>query len=404
MKRILPLAISIFMLLSCVESEEPNSATSDKFKVKAINYIADNEVMYVILHDSIGTALGFHQIHNGETVEFDVDKSKDYFVSTYTIREGEYGLQEYMSTFTNRDLTFDMILEIGESTAPVQTGTFKVRANDNDEPIGVFVTAKDWISDFSVSTNLYDENAKLFSGVNRYMVIANQGTERRFSYIDNPQKDKTYTLQYDQMQAFDIILEVPNLDYYYFNYNIKSLEERNGKIYPNFIFGNYGYYNSQKEKFQLLYTSEIKKYSTNITINKASYPNVSFIYSKIGSPPSQISFLDLKEIKIAKNSISDFQFESTVEDAEYYSVGFQSSKSVSNGLPSSRSFSWSINGLATSFSLTVPEELVTAHPFFLSDFSHLFLSNAGISKKLIETKSSGEIEIENFTILQFFDN
>lgn len=403
MKRILPLFICLLSLLSCVDNENPDSPSTDKFKVKSVNYIEENEIMYVILHDSIGTALDYSTIHNGETVEFLVDKSKNYFVSIYTIRKGEYGHQEYMSTFTNRDLTFDMILEWSASTTPPQNGTFKVFVTD-DQPVGAYVTAEGWMSDLSVYTNLYDENAKLFSGVKQYLAVASRGSERRYSYIDNPQKDKTYTLKFDQMKEFDIILEVPKADYLFFNYKIQSMEKRNGLNFPNYILSNLSFYNAKEEHYKLGYISEIKTYATNIIAYKASNQNLIYHYSKFGSPPDKITLLDIEDIKIAKNAISDFQFETTVENAEYYSAGFQSTKNIFNGLPTSRSFSWSINGPATSFSITLPEELMAAHPFFLSDFSHLYLSSAGVTKKLGESNSSGMTESETTSINQRYGN
>ena len=401
MKKILPFVISLISIFACVEDERPNPASSDKFKVKVIDYLADNETMYVILHDSIGTAIDFYPIHNGETVEFDVDKSKDYFVSTYTIREGEYGHQEYMSTFTNRDLTFDMVLEWTESTTPAQIGTFKVKVT-GDEPLGAYVTAEGWMSDFSVYTNLYDENAKLFSGVNRYMAIASHGSERRFSFINNPQKDKTYYLDYNQMKVFDLVLEVPKEDFLFFSYKILSLDKRDGLNFPNYILGERGFYNAQEDYYKLEYSSDFKTYATSITAYKATNQNLYYYYSKIGSPPDKIIFMNIEEVKIAKNTISDFQFETTVEDAWHYSVGFQSSKSVTNGLPTSRSFIWSINGPASSFSITLPEELKEAHPYFLSDLSHLYLGSAGITKKINQSNSESMTEDESISVNQRF--
>ncbi|MDR7129237.1 hypothetical protein J2X69_001572 [Algoriphagus sp. 4150] len=403
MKRILPLVICLLSLLSCVDNENPDSPSSEKFKVTSVDYIGENESMYIILHDSIGRAIGYSAIQNGETIEFLVDKSKKYFVSTYTIRKGEYGHQEYMSTFTNRDLTFDMILERSTSPTPPQTGTFKVNVTD-DESVGAYVTAEGWMSDLSPYTNLYDENAKLFSGVTRYMVVASGASGRRYSYIDSPQKDKTYTLKYKQMKAFDIILEVPKADYLFFNYKIQSMEKRNGLNFPNYILANKGFYDTKEENYKLGYISEIDTYITHITAYKAANQNLFYYYSKIGSPPDKITFLDIEEIKIAKNTISDFQFETTVEDAWYYSVGFQSTKSVINGLPSSRSFNWSINGPASSFSITLPEELKADHPYFLSDFSHLYLSGVGITKKLSESNSAGVTEDESISVNQRYQN
>ncbi len=386
-----------------MEDEKPDSQTPDKFKVTSVDYIQENQIMYVILHDSIGTALEYSAINNGETVEFLVDKSKKYFVSIYTILKGEYGHQEYMSTFTDQDLTFGMVLQKDSSTTPPQTGTFKVIVTD-DEPVGAYVTAEGWMSDYSPYTNLYDENAKLFSGVTRYMVVASGASGRRYSYIDNPQKDKTYTLKYTQMKAFDFIFEVPKSDYLFFSYEIRSMEKRNGLNFSNYILGNMGFYNERDGTYKLGYVSDIKNYWTLVTANKASNEKVSYTYSKTGNPPSQITFLDIEEIKIAKNSISDFQFETTVEDAEYYSVGFLSTKHVFDGRPTSTSFSWSINGPATTFSMTLPQDLIEAHPLTLSDFSHLYLSSAGITKKSSESNTEGVAESETTSINQRFDN
>ncbi|SFT98560.1 hypothetical protein SAMN04489724_3174 [Algoriphagus locisalis] len=403
MKRILPVVICVLSFLSCVEDENPDSPSSDKFKVQSVDYIDENQKMYIIQHDSIGKAIAYSAIQNGETVEFLVDKDRKYFISIYTITKGEYGHQEHMSTFSNQDLTFGMVLKKDSSKAPVQTGTFKVKVTD-DEQVGAYVTAEGWMSDFSVYTNLYDENAKLFSGVKHYMAIASRDSERRYSYIDNPQKDKTYNLDYKQMKAFDIILEVPKEDFLFFGYRILSLDKRDGRNFPNYILGDRGFYNAQEDHYKLEYIGDLKTYATSITAYKAANQNLFYYYSKIGSPPDKITFLDIDDVKIAKNTISDFQFETTVEDAWHYSVGFQSSKSVTNGLPTSRSFIWSINGPASSFSITLPEELKEAHPHFLSDLSHLYLGGAGITKKINQSNSEGMTEDESISVYQLYNN
>ncbi len=402
MRKSLLLIACLPFLFSCVEDENPSSQSSDIFKVTSVNFIAENETYFAIIHDSTGLALDYGQLFNGKSVEFVVDKSKKHHVSTFMIREEQYGHKEYMSTFTNQDLTFDMVLEYSPSTTGSPIGTFEVIVTD-DEPVGAYVTAQGNMSEYSVYTNTFNQSSNLFAEENRYLVVANGSGNRRYLYLDNPKKDNSYTIEYSKMKEFETVFEIPKSDYSQFGYNIISMENRNGQYYSKYILATGSQYNNKIGSYKLEYIDAISTYSTIIQGRKASNPKTTFVYSKFGSPVTNMILLDVDEIIITKDKISDFQFGTKVDGA-LYSAGFLSSKNISDGQPTSPFFSWSINGTDSEFSLTIPEGLKASYPFFLSDLSHLYLSNTAIRKTLKESNVLGVRENETTIVSQWHND
>lgn len=86
--RKLLLFLFIPFLFSCIDEDQPGSTVKETFRVTASSdYFGIYDVAYIILHEVDGTPIGFKQIHDGETIEFEIDKSKKYHFSEYKSRE-----------------------------------------------------------------------------------------------------------------------------------------------------------------------------------------------------------------------------------------------------------------------------------------------------------------------------
>lgn len=399
MRKTLQFFACLPLLFSCVDGDKPDFDTQNTYRVSSTDYIGENEIMYVIIHDATGTVLDYSQIHNGETVKFQVDKSKKHHQSVYTIRDNENRHDEFISTKIDQDFSEDLVLKKSNQNSPTQIGTFNVNVND-DNPIGYFVTGNGSASQYSSNAN--NHIMKLFSGKNNPMVIASQKGMKRYAYLDNPQKDDIYTLEYDEMRGFEKILKLPKSDFSDFNYQIKSLEEHNGVFYPNYVLADFGYYYNQEENYELGYVDNIKTYSTLVPGKKATYPKTRFIYSKIGSSPNEITLLNIDEIKVEKRSISDFRLDTMVENAEY-NIVFHSKKTQQFDIKKPTSFSWSVYSNDPNFSISLPDELISRHPMMLPEFSQLYLGSVIITKFLSGSSTSGLNEYESTAVQQSFN-
>ncbi|SFB55255.1 hypothetical protein [Algoriphagus aquimarinus] len=404
--RKLLLLLCMPFLFSCVEDDKPDSVVKETFSVTAAsNYFGKYDEAYIILHDLDGKPLEFKQIHDGETIEFQVDKSKKYHVTEYKTDDSSGKHNSFLYTHLNQELTENLILSTNSSGvveyAPNPVGEFEVNVK-NSEPIYSLISAKGYASTYNESAQSVNNTMKYFSGVDRYLVVAaNKSGHNRYQFIDSPELDKTYSLNYETMTEFEHVLKLSTSDYASLAYMITSVNPESAKNSPEFIIKPDFWDFNSTDFYEIGFISDIDNYITFIGGKKNPNSKTQFSYRKLGTAPSEIHVLDIDEILVPKSKISDFEVETVVAEVTYTSF-FTSPLSYLNGTDFQFLLWTVISGNTTKFALELPEELKAANKL-ITNLDELRLSSVSISKSMYEKKSVDDQLYELAEVSQTFE-
>lgn len=385
--RKLPLLLFIPFLFSCIDEDKPEAEAIESFLVTAsADYFGTYNEAYIILHDTDGTPVDFKPIQDGETIEFQVDKSKKYHVSEYKIQDDSGKKFAFINTKLSQDLQNDFTLTNSTSTsglAPTSIGDFQAKITSEEELV-VLLSAKGYFSEYVEPATSVSPSMKVFSNQNRYLAVATtESGHTRYQFINNPEVDNTYELSFNNMENFDHVIKMPVSDFSYFSYNIISQENTEGILKPNFQLANNQWNSTPNEFYELGYLDEFKDYYTVVSGHKDVSAKASFLYQKTGTAPSTIELLNIDEIVISKAKITDFEFGTLVENANY-NAKFNSPLSGASAF-----FEWNVSGVSTKFSLELPEELKNQN-VAIANLSDLVLTRSSITKFLEKSESSEE--------------
>lgn len=404
--RKLLLLLCMPFLFSCVEDDKPDSVVKETFSVTAAsNYFGKYDKAYIILHDLDGKPLEFKQISDGETIEFQVDKSKKYHVTEYKTDDSSGKHNSFITSWLSKDPTEDMTLGSNPSEvveyAPNLIGNFQVNVS-NSESIVSLISARGYASTFNEYANSVSPKMKLFSDVDQYLaVVTTKSGHSRYQFIDNPELDKTYNLVYGDMLEFEKIVKLPASDYASLSYSITSINPESAKDSPGFIIKPDSWNISPDEFYELGYIGGVDNYLTSVVGKKNSTSNTRFAYSKHGIAPSKIELIDIDDIQISKSKITDFEISTVVPDVTY-TASFTSPLSYLNGA-AFQFLQWTVvSGNSTKFALELPEELKSANNL-ITKLDELRLTNVSISKDLQE-KSDVNMSYEVTSVSQTYDH
>jgi hypothetical protein len=403
--RKLLLLLFIPFLFSCVDEDTPDSALKETFSVTAdSDYFGKYDEAYIILHDLDGKPLEFKQIRDGETIEFQVDKSKRYHVTEYKTDDSSGKDNSFINTILNQDLSEDLIL--GETTAvvvetaPKPVGEFEVKIT-NSAPIGSLVSARGYASTYNDYASSVSNTMKSFEGVTRYLTVAStKSGHSRYQFIDNPEADKTYEMNFEDMLEFDQLVKLPVSDYASLFYTVSSINPESAKYSPNYIIKPDGWLFAPEEFYEIGFLGGVENYQTNIFGKKNANSKTGFLYSKRGNAPTSIEIIDVDEIQISKSKITDFEIGTVVPDVSYTST-FSSPLSFLGG-PQFQFLQWTIeSGSSTKFAIELPEVLKSANNL-ITKLDELRLTNVSIARELQE-RSEGNMSYEVTSVSQTYD-
>lgn len=404
------LVLCIPFLFSCVDDDNPDSITKEPFKVSAGNdFFKNYNDAYVIIHDLAGNPLQFKQIKGGETIEFQVDKSKKHHLTVYKTDDSSGKQQSFITTKLNVDLSKDTVLMVnynnpGETEyAPNLIGNFKVNFT-NSEPLISLLSARGYNSEFIYWAKSITPKMKLFSNVNKYLAVAaTESGHSRYQFIDNPEINNTYNLKFEDMLEFDHIIKLPVSEYESLFYTITSMNPESSKGSTDFIIKPDSWSFKPKEYYEIGYINEVENYKTFVHGKKNPNSKTTFGYLKQGSISDKIEIIDIDEIQIVKPLITHFEIGTKVENAIYVTT-FSSPLSFLP-YPQNQFLQWTVSsGTSTKYSLDLPEELKSSNNL-IANLDDLLITSQGIWKYLQEEKTSDIGLLFEYTMIkQDFNN
>lgn len=404
--RKLLLTLSIPLFFSCVNDDNPDLAVVETFTVTAApDYFGTYSEAYIILHDINGTPVDYKPIQDGETIEFQVNKSKKYHVTEYKTKIVSGKSNSFLSSKLLVDLSENLVL--GAPTpgdveyAPNLTGEFMVNVSNSD-PIVSLVSARGYASTYPEFATSVSPVMRYFSDVNQYLAVAySESGHSRYQFIENPEKDKTYELAYEDMSEFEQILKLPVADYASFFYSVTSINPESAKGSPGFIIKPDGWSFSPDDFYEIGYIDAIDNYVTSISGKKNANSKTRFSYQKHGSAPTEIEVIDIDEIKLQKSKITDFEIATTTENVAYTS-SFSSPLSYLAG-SSFQFLQWTVkSGNSNKFALELPEELKSGNNL-IADLDELRINTVTLSKTLEEKGSESDLSFELTVVSQTYE-
>lgn len=406
--RKLTIVLLVPLLFSCIDDNNKsleNPVELQDFSVTArSDYFQKYDEAYIILHDTDGSPIDYKQIHDGETIIFQVDKSKKYHVTEYKIDDSSGKDNAFLATHLDQDLSENLTLgkEPSNVLAPNWIGDFNVEVT-NSEPLVAVLSAKGYTSEYKESATSINTKMRLFSDENKYFTSAtSESGHSRYQFVENPEENKTYSLDFNDMKEFDQVLKLKASEYSNLYYSIISQREINGKDKNDYVLALSTWNPIPDDFYELGYLDNIEKYETIVSGKKNPNSKASFTYQKLGSAPTEIQILDIEEIKIQKSVVTNFEYQTTLDDAQYTTTFISPLSFVSPTSPDFQFLQWDVTGQSANFSLELPEELKNQSNL-IENLNQLQLSSVSILKMLEKDNSLANETYEITEVSQDFE-
>ena len=386
MRKELLIALLFLSLVSCETDdsdpiiEEPEVISEGVFTVDLLEgYPYGIDEVWLILHDLDGKPIDYAEVGTGGKAEFDVDRAGRYHLSLYyrnTLQGMDINtIQTYTNIKATRNITFG--LSRTGRNIPEPTGNFEAIIKFNDygnfgytsSSFNTTNSGSYWLDyDLHMTTPIYPNEKKyLVAGVNNEGRIG-------YTYISNPENDKTYSFDFESLNSYDRLVKIENPAPRSITYSVNAMTELNG-------FYHYGYAvsrnTSNRSSVELGYLNEYKTYSTLVSASTPPGAKTQSFYYQLGEIPEKITLLTIPEINVLKNQITDFNFTLFPEATEYvvtfdYPIIWEYPDPIKN-------VRWFVYGNSPTFSMELPEEIKNTYPL-LSNLGKMQLESIAINK------------------------
>lgn len=383
---------------------EPEVPSQGAFTVDIPStYLSATNEVWLILHDLDGNPIDYAKVDAAGKTEFDVDREKRYHLSLFTRNTSSDMDINFIQTYTNikatRNINFGLAKAGNSFSAP--TGNFDVTIKLNDYGNSAYASSS-FNSYQTASYNLeYDIHltTPLYANEKKYLIsVGNSAGQTRYTFLKDPEKDKSYSFNFESLNTYDKTIKIENLSSTYLYYSVNAMNENNGFYVPSYLVSSNKFGGQSRE---LGYLNEFKTYSTRVEASPQTGAMTTSYYYKLGDVPEKINFLDIPEIQLQKNEITDFSFSLSAEATDY-AVVFDYPNLYIYPEPI-KNVRWFVRGNSPSFGLELPAEIKTTYPL-LSDLSKMQVESIDINKssttydqyivdELVEVPSLKKIEI-----------
>ncbi|PZX61129.1 hypothetical protein LV84_00117 [Algoriphagus ratkowskyi] len=387
MKKNLLIFLLFLPLFSCetgdedpIIDNEPEVPSQGPFTVNIPStYLSTRNEVWLILHDLDGKPIDYAKVDAAGETEFDVDREKRYHLSLFMRNMSSDMDINFIQTFTNIKVTRNInfgLAKAGRST-PAPTGNFDVTIKLNDYGNSAYASSS--FNTYQTSSyNLeYDIHltTPLYANEKKYLVsVGNSSGQTRYTFLTDPEKDKSYSFNFESLKSYDKTIKIENLSSTYLYYSVNAMIENNGFYVPSYLVSSNKFGSPSRE---LGYLNEFKIYSTRVEASPQKDAKTTSHYYKLGDVPEKINFLNIPEIQVQKKEITDFSFSLSPEATDFVVV-FDYPNLYSYPEPI-KNVRWFVRGNTSSFGLELPAEIKTTYPL-LSDLSKMQVESIDIIK------------------------